>query len=82
MKRLSILVVAIVLIAGGESIRPQSSDSTLTSGATHQSKMDKKAEKAKAKAAKQASKAQRGKKSTSSQDAAYALAYMFGRTKA
>ena len=81
MNRLYILVVVIVLVAGVKSILPQSRGSTSSSSATHQSKADRKAEKATAKAAKKASKA-RGKKSTSTEDAAYALAYMFGRPKA
>jgi hypothetical protein len=82
MKRLSILVVAIVLIAGVKPSLPQSSTSTSSSGARNQAKVDKKAERAKAKATKQASRAHVGKKSTSTQDAAYTLAYMFGRPKA
>jgi hypothetical protein len=82
MKPLPILAMAIVLVAGARSSLPQSSTSTSSSGATNQTKVDKKAGKAKAKAAKQASKAQVGKKSTSTQDAAYTLAYMFRRPKA
>jgi uncharacterized protein YgiM (DUF1202 family) len=61
----------------------QSSTSPSSSDASVQTKQDKKAERSKAKAAKAISKAQsgRGKKTTSTQDVAYALAYKKGLPK-
>ena len=84
MRRFPILAVAIVMIGLAPSGFAQSSTSPSSSDASVQTKQDKKAERSKAKAAKAISKAQsgsRGKKTTSTQDVAYALAYKKGLPK-
>jgi len=82
MRRFPILVVVIVMFGLAPSGFAQSS--TSPSNASVQTKQDKKAEKSTAEAPKGISKAQsgnKGKKTTSTQDVAYALAYKKGLPK-
>ena len=84
MRRFPILAVAIVMFGLAPSGFAQSSTSPSSSDAVVQTKQDKKAERSKAKAAKAISKAQSGskeKKTISTQDVAYALAYKKGLPK-
>ena len=84
MRRFPILVVVIVMFGLAPSGFAQSSSSLSSSNASVQTKQDKKAEKSKAEAAKAILKAhsgRQGKKTTSTQDVAYALAYKKGLPK-
>jgi hypothetical protein len=76
MKRPFIVIVAVLVIALGGLVAGQSTTSTPNVDPTSQTKQEQKITKQKPSATK-ASKAQ-GKKSTSSQDAAYAAAYKAG----
>ena len=83
MKRLPILVLMLLIGLARES--PAQSNGSPNSAPNTQTKQDRKAEKSKDKAREAASKAQKGtkgKKTTPTQDAAYALAYKFGIPKA
>jgi hypothetical protein len=82
MKRLPIL--AIMLSIALAQVHPAQSSGSPNSDPNTQTKQDRKAEKPKDKERKAASKAQKGnkgKKATSIQDVAYALAYKFGIPK-
>jgi GH24 family phage-related lysozyme (muramidase) len=82
MKRISVLAIALFSVSLAQSGVAQSTPQTAPATTTKdQAKQDKQAEKAKAKANKGDSKAQSGKKTTTSQDAAYALAYKHGTTE-
>lgn len=84
MRRFPILAVAFVMFGLAPSGFAQYSTSPSSTDASVQTKQDKKAEKSKAKAAKAISKAQsgsKGKRPTSMQDFAYALAYKKGLPK-
>ena len=82
MKRISILAIALIaasLIEVGAAQTPVGAP--VNSDSSSQTKQEKKDEKTKAKPTKPPIKAETGKKTTSSQDAAYALAYKKGTTE-
>jgi GH24 family phage-related lysozyme (muramidase) len=79
MKRVSIWTIAILLASLAPSGQTQSTSSPVKTPA--QAKQDKQAAKARSKADNAAAKQQSGKKTTTSQDAAYALAYQKGIPK-
>jgi hypothetical protein len=82
MKRISVMALALFSVSLVPSGVAQSTPETAPTTTTKdQAKQNKQTEKAKAKATKDASKAQGGKKTTTSQDAAYALAYRNGTPK-
>ena len=84
MRRFPILAVAIVMFGLAPLGFAQTSTSPSSNDASVQTKQDKKAEQSKANAAKAISKSRsgtRGKKATSTQDVAYALAYKKGLPK-
>jgi hypothetical protein len=73
MKWISVPAFALLSVSLAQSGVPQSTHSAVTT--KDQVKQDRQASKAKAKATKNDSKAESGKKTTTSQDAAYALVY-------
>jgi hypothetical protein len=79
MKRISVMTLVLFSLSLAQSGAAQSTPQTVpTATSKDQAKQDKQTAKAKAKATKNDSKAQSGKKTTTSQDAAYALAYRTG----
>ena len=84
MRRVPIIAVAIVMFGLAPSGFAQSSTSPSDKDASVQTKQDKKVGKSNAQAAKAISKAQsgsKGKKTISTQDVAYAIAYKKGLPK-
>jgi hypothetical protein len=82
MKRTSALAIALFLVSLAQSGVAQSTSQTTPATTTKvQAKQDKQTAKAKAKANKDDSKAHSGKKTTTTQDVAYALAYRSGIPK-
>ena len=81
MKRVSILAIAFLasLVQVGGAQAPVGAP--VNSDSSSQTKQDKKDQKAKAKSTKPPIKAETGKKTTTSQDAAYALAAQKGSTE-
>jgi len=79
MKRMSVLATVLLSVSLAQFGLAQSNPSTTTT--KDQTKQDQKTAKTKAKANKDESKAHSGKKTTTTQDAAYALAYRSGIPK-
>ena len=74
MKRVSILAIALLSASLAQVGVAQSTTSPTNADSNTQTKQEKQAQKAKAKSSKPPIKAETGKKTTTSQDAAYALA--------
>lgn len=82
MKRISVLAIALFSVSLAQSGVAQSTPSTTPATTTkQQAKQDKQAAKAQAKSAKDNKQAKSGKKTTTSQDWATALAYKEGIPK-
>jgi hypothetical protein len=81
MKRISVLAMALFSISLARSGVAQSVGAPVNTDSSSQSKQVKKDQKAKAKSTKPPIKAETGKKTSTSQDAAYALANKHGSTE-